>query len=369
MSTFLLAVLGTLVGLLLVVALAWIWLKRKLARFVRDLGEALGAAGGVSPFRITLEPSADLEWSGSDTVDSVTAALADLGYEPAGDFRVPEMAGVKLRGLVNGEACTLAALYEHPQVERPLLDLMRLHEDRHHVLVSTAPEDGMDAPPRKIARRVTHDLGDQDAVHAALESMHEQLLAESAGRTPVPIAPRLFALTFTTAYAAEMDWRIARGGVTADEVRRAAAAGGQEPPDEDSVETVQGLWRSAIDDFVSEEAQRAFLATATVSAAEWEQMRERVLVVHEHSQVPELVESLASDLYDAEAPDEEGADEEEDRYEALEQGLREAFGAAGAMDGFRAARDAMPVLAAFEHLGDVHAPWRGSIYLRPAEAA
>ena len=112
MSTFLLAVLGTLVGLLLVVALVWLWLKRKLARFVRDLGEAFGsAAGGVSPFRITLEPVADPEWSRSDSVDALTAALVELGYEPAGDFLVPEMEGVKLRGLVNGGACTLAGKY------------------------------------------------------------------------------------------------------------------------------------------------------------------------------------------------------------------------------------------------------------------
>ena len=71
--------------------------------------------------------------------------------------------------------------------------------------------------------------------------------------------PNLFVTAFTAAYAAEMDWRIDRGGVTAEEVAGAAAAGGQETPDATAVEGVQAMWRAAIDDFVSGEVERASL--------------------------------------------------------------------------------------------------------------
>lgn len=373
MSTFILGLLGVIVGLALVGAIVWFWIKRKVGRFLVGLGEAIGLGGAVPPFRITLEPSSDLEWTGRDTVDSITAALEAIGYVRAGDFLVAEMGGVKLRGLVNGEACTLAALYEHPQIDTPLLDLLGLHQDRHHVLVTTAPDDGLDTPPSKTVHRAVNDLAEREAVGPAVGAMHETLLADSAGRQPIAIGPTLFPLTFATAYAAEMDWRISRGGVTAEEVRGAAAAGGQEPPDEDSIERVQRQWRSAISDFVGEETQRAFLAAGSVLATDWEEMRDRVLVVHEHSERSDLVESLAAHLLDAESNDDEEDDEdededEEDRYEVLEAQVRAAFDGAGVVEGFDAALEAFPALAAYEHIGDVDRPWRGRIYVLPRTA-
>ena len=126
--------------------------------------------------------------------------------------------------------------------------------------------------------------------------MHESVLTDAAGRDAVAITAGLFPTVFATAYAAEMDWRIGRGGVTVEEIRRVAAASGQKEPGDDDVELVQGMWRTAIDDFVSEEAERAFLETGTVSAADWEGMRDRVLVVHEHSIVDELVGDVVDDV-------------------------------------------------------------------------
>jgi hypothetical protein len=320
---------------------------------------------GVPPFRISLQPrSAELAWQHGDAVATLTAGLEAEGYRAAGDYVVPEMSGVSLRGFVNPTSATVAALYEHPRVAHPLLDLLRLHTDRRHVLATTAPEDGLDAPPHKTVRRHAPAGEDEAAVRRQIAAMHAGLMEDSGGSAPLAIAPRLFPMLFTTAYAAEMDWRIQRGGVTAEEVAAAALAGGQEAPDGDDVEHVREMWRYAIEEFISEEVQRAFLAAGTLSAAQWEQVRDRVLVVHERVHREGLIEEIAEALLQ----DDDGAEDDgayDRRYEALTASLRPHLSGDDPIEGFRAACAQIGEMARYRHLGDVSRPWRAALYVRP----
>lgn len=365
MSAFITGLLGAVTGLVVLILIAYIWLKHKLKRFAKELGSAF-SGGGVPPFRVTLDATGDPTWRDDAAISAVSDALTAAGYRAAGDFLIDEMPGVVLRGFANPSTATLAALFEHPQLLEPQLDILRLHHDRQHVLATTTDDDGLDAPPNKIVHRFDASLAENDELQATISAMQAKVLAEGKDREPIPVGAKLFATVFATAYATEMDWRIQRGGVTAEEVRRVAIMGGQDSPGDQDIEIVRSMWRSAIDEFISEAAQHAFLAAGTVSATDWEQLRERILVVHEHSPVGELVGSLADDLLE---DDEDEDDAYEAGHEELVATMRSHFDDADPVSGFQAARSALPALAGFEHLGDVAKPWRAAIYARPSEAA
>ena len=232
MDTFLQVVFGVLVAFAVVIAIGWWWFKRKVASLGDALGEMLNAlAGGVSPFRITLTPIDNPAWSDQQTLAKHGDALLALGYVAAGDYQIEEMEGVLLRGFCHQADACAAALYEHPQAAELMLDINRVHSDRTVVLSTNSPDPGLEMPPNKLTKRVSGTLD--------VAQMHKTVLAASEGHEPVPCSPRLFPTMFTAAYAAEMDWRIERGGVTADEVRGAAAAGGQDEPDESQIALVK----------------------------------------------------------------------------------------------------------------------------------
>lgn len=366
MQTFLIVVAAVVVGLLIVVAIVFFWLKLKLKKLARGITAAVGALqGGVPPFRISLEPVEGHSWSAADALGSVTRALESCGYVPADDYAIPEMEGVHVRGLAHSGVNAVAAVYEHPQAGL-VVDLVRLHTDRVNVLVSNGPESGLEEPPNKIVHRTNVNLGNQDEVNEAILRMHEKLLQLSAGHQPVQVVRRLFPMIFTTAYAAEMDWRIKRGGVSAEEVRGAAAAGGQEPPDDSAVELVRMGWQHAIDEHISGEVRQAFMAQASDSRPQPGTLNGQLLVVHEHSMPDSLAEELVGLVMSDDDDEEQELDEtEEDALDALETRIRAAFEGCSVSEGFERAMAMMPAHKQVRALGKVVRPWPATLYAMP----
>lgn len=367
MKIFLLAVAGAMAGLILLIALGRLWLKRRLRRLGAALGQ-LAAGSGVPPFRVTLMPvtGADVFEDGA-AVDAATRSLEGTGYRRLDDFEIPELENVLVRGFWHAEHGAFAALVEHPQAG-VFVDVVALFTDRSLLTVSSGPETGLERPQR--APRLCVALPGPGEV----QRLHERLVAEieTSGRTPIPTAPEQFTLAFEGAYRMEQDWRIARGGPTADEVRRAAVAGGQAPPDDATVAQVQATWRRAIAEFVGDEALKAWLADAPLPAAGWEAQRERIRVVHEHSDVRALVETLAAEMVPAGCDEEDEAAWERTHAQARQQ-LEPLFRADGdgsddvVRAGFARAQALLPEKRRYHALGSVDHPWPAEIYLEPGD--
>jgi hypothetical protein len=358
MQTFLLAALGVIAGLVVLAGGFWLWLRRKL----RGLGEAIGAlvAGmTVPPFRISLRPLAGARFRAADQVARASQGLTSVGYRPVGDFEVPEMDGVVVRGFWHPRQGSYAALYEHPQAG-VVADLVALFRDRSLVTVSTTPETGLDRPSRAPLVRLELDLAHADAA----SRLHERLLEASGGRTSIRTRPEEFARAFVGAYAMEQDWRIARGGVTAEEVRRAAVAGAQPPPDESAVELVQASWRSAISAFVGDALVSAYAAAHPMAS----EQRERLRAVHQHSVAADWVDELAWEMIDGryDADDEEAEDR---AFEAAKEQLAAVFASSDVRAAFAEAQPLLPEKRRFERIARVSRPWAGDLYLQPAERA
>jgi hypothetical protein len=356
MKTFLFAVLGMIVGLVLLAGGLWLWLRRKL----RKLGEAIGAAiagMAVPPFRISLTPLDAPRFRDARALTRASASFESTGYRKVGDFEVPEMQGVVVRGFWHPRQLSYAALYEHPQAG-VVADVVALFRDRTMATVSTAPETGLDRPARAPMVRLELDLARRDAA----EQLHDRLVELSGVRRSIRTGPEQFARAFVGAYALEQDWRIARGGVTADEVRRAAAAGGQEPPDDAAVERVQAGWRSAISAFVSDVLRSAHEREHPLSEGD----RERLRAVHEHSVASDLVDELAWGMIEG-SYDEDDEEAEDRAFQAAKQQLEQAFAGAPVREAFAAAQSLLPEKRRFERLASSSRPWAGDLYLQPED--
>lgn len=364
MGTFFSVVGGVIVGGIILVALLWFWLKRKFAKLGDALQEIAAALSGenVPPFRITVvEAEADAEWSDSDGIQRRDRELVDLGYEHAGEFRITEIEGVLLRAFCHRDDACMAVVFEHPQSESLLVDVVRSHGDHLSVLATNAPDQGMGQPSTKTTVRLEAD--------ASIASLHEAALQASQGHAAIQVTPRLFPMLYAAAYAAEMDWRVECGGVTADEVRAAAAAGGQEEPDESAIELVQTQWRMAIQSFVDNEALKNFIASGALAEDASESQRERIKAVHDRTDRTGLIELIVEAAITARETEwDEDADDYDERYDEAQESITKTVETAfaGTVDVKAATDQAIASSGApIQHLGAVQKPRPTDLYLFP----
>lgn len=356
MSTFLSIVGGVVVGFLLLIAAGFVWFRIK----VGHLGALVAGLQNLPPFRIRLVPSAEAPWRDTEALAALTSGFESMGYEPVGDFEIPEMEGTAVRGFRNDGAGILAAIYDVPPVGivvdlvLDLLDGTRLH-------LTTAPQDGLDQPTGVYRVRVSLDTDDPDTPR----QLHARLLMESRGREPM-LLDSSFEHAFVEAYTQEMNWRIQRGGVTADEIRREAEMSGQSEPSDQTVEMIRAAWRNAIDEFVGDEVRRAWLSQSAMALTDWERDRDRFVVVHEYGDESEHIDTLAWTIVEGTIPEDD--DEAMDRsWEAARQRLAPAFEGVGLREGFAAAQQLLPEKRRYELLGRLDDPWPADCYLVPED--
>jgi hypothetical protein len=298
MKTFLLVVAGVFVGgilflivLYLAIKLLIRWLVKKVTKFVEAI-----AGGNVPPFRISLDKSEKIKWSKAKQIKAVTAALEKIGYEQIGDYRVPEILPMQLdglRALMNPSTATYAVLNGYPSMG-VVVDIACDFADGEHLTVSNAPQTGLDRPDFSRLERIELNLAKKAA---SVAQLHEKAVELQAGRTAKPVSADAFTTVFRKAHAREMDWRVERGGVTAEEVRRVAELQKQEPPTDEAVEMVRQQWRTAISLHVDKLLRERFEQYMTKkSPAEWQEVRDRLYIVHEHSDVELVVARLVGSV-------------------------------------------------------------------------
>jgi hypothetical protein len=360
MTKVLLIIAGVLLGLLLLGFLAWSWIKGKLRRLLEAIGGMLGASA-VPPFRITLETKDATEWQHPAEIDTATRAFLELGYERVDDFDIEEISDVSLRGFWHPTVQSFAVVYDHIEIGA-FADVVGFLVDGTHVTFTSAPLDGLDQPD--YSRKAHLDVRIGTSSDAARQ-MHARLLSECRGLELSPTRREDFSSTFESAYAREMDWRIERNGVTADEVRGAALAGGQSEPNDHAVSVVQSLWRASIDSFIQEQVHDRFRKDASMSAAEWDDIRDRILVVHERSDRDDLVDSLAHRVAEDRLDDLEDGDAEERELLEARNWLASHFAESSVVDGFAAAQSALPEARRYKRVHSLEQPWRADVYLDP----
>jgi hypothetical protein len=300
----LLQVLGALfLALILAVVVLFLVIRAKARRFLKTLGslaeEVQKAAG--TPARIELVPMAVNDWDDADAVAAQAGALADLGFEKAGDFEVRPVAGLRVEAWVKPAEAVTAVVYEHPQAG-VWLDLYTHYEDGTRITyLNSSVGGGVDHAPG-------HEVGRFPGMAAG--ALYRKFMAERPAKPARAYGPSEFAGVFEKAYAEEMDWRNARGGPTDHEIRAVAALAGNRYSDEEFAMTRELLAQQALAQLTASLRER-FLTQSGMSASEWERVRDRVLVVHDKlpdDQVADLLSEHCDEDdaegfdYDSDAP-------------------------------------------------------------------
>jgi hypothetical protein len=119
------------------------------------------------------------------------------------------------------------------------VDLVSYYEDGSSITYTTSPDTMMDRPEKKPI----HHLDGFGA-----DELLRTFLRERPHKPLRPVSPQQFQENFERAYAEDMDWRIARGGPTEDEIRRSVERKGKQCTPE-LVQAVRGSWAAAIELF------------------------------------------------------------------------------------------------------------------------
>lgn len=209
--------------LLWIGALALVYLVLKYrADWVNQLivavaGKAIGkAALAGQPDFISLAPGS------APTLPQARSAVETLGqrgYEPAGSFTIPEMAGLPVHFLVRDAESAIAVVYEHPKAGVWTDIVCRYQDGRRFTINNARMGGGLDPQPGHVTVR-------KPGLSTAALCLAFQRERPAGVLLPVkaPDVPQIF----EQAYADEMAWRKNRG-VSKKEVQNVAREMKEQP--------------------------------------------------------------------------------------------------------------------------------------------
>ncbi len=289
MLTFLKLVAAFLVALVVLIAAIIFFVRWKVRKFLKNMMEAVEtqASSGVPPFRIKLEPQDDddeVEWFHEDDVKTQLQQFESSGFTLLGDYAV-EGLPLKVRGFQHQDHNVYGVIYDHVAAG-VWSDVVRRYEDESSWTVSSAKEHGMDAAPWH-----TPCFLPGQPVNELLNRLVESSPATGIQTTGAD----KFVSRFEAAYKREMNWRIERGGATEQEIRRVCEKNGQDCTAE-QVEQIQGLWKSAIGEFLSEQLLRVWRKDSGMPAREFDRIADRLVVIHKRLTPAQVLEASRSDF-------------------------------------------------------------------------
>ncbi len=266
---FILLVLGVVVVILVI--------RQRVRRFVSDLGEMASAA---PPLRITLLPADAYSWADEAAVRRYADPLPRLGFVDAGHFLIGEIPGLEMLGFVHPEHDICAVVYEHPAAG-VILDMVTRYADGSSLTCTTALQGG------ELRERPGHPkirLPEADS-----EQLYRRMLADRPQGETLPIAPEEFAEVFEQGYADEMDWRLSVGGPSDDEILAIAESSRMEVSD-DEVDATRQLEVMQAMGMLQEALRAHFAEETTMSVAQWEQIEDELIFVHDRMSLDEARE-------------------------------------------------------------------------------
>lgn len=366
MGLFLQIVGAVFVALFLVAFSVILFLRWKLKSWTRNMAdqmqqmgsmlEQLAAGGGpmsaalggmMEPLTLDLhrtseEPDEDCALQ----IKAWTKGLLEAGFIEVGDFEArPTM--LWLRAMTHPDSGAAAALYVMPMVGA-WYDVTARFRDGTSLSLTDTQREMTDMPPWSTLHRV--EAGTPPA------KSYEKLLRKLEGKTVLRYTPENFVEAFEEEYRRGTLWRVKRGD-TPDELKRITAADmGEEPGGEfvqQLLESRKRMRAHQIDELLKDE----WLKTSDMGAYEYEQIEDRLVVIHELTP-PEILVELWEELQDAV---ESGDDE--DSQQLLE--VRTIAESGDPRQAFRALQQKLPATERFEHFASLEGDIAGDLWLRP----
>lgn len=298
MKLFLIIVGAVVTGFAICLLLLALWLRR-LARRVfgsvedqlDDLNDQLNYS--IPPPRIKLVRLDAIEWQQDEAAHALVEPLRRSGFDEIGGFRI-EPTKVLLQAFCKPADSTYAIVYESPK-SGVWLDLVTRYLDGTKVTFSTLRDTLLDRPETHLIR--FHE-------GAPADELMSRFRAERPVKPMRPVSSDEFVEFFEQAHAENMDWRMARGGISEEELRRQYERSGKEFSPV-VAGTVRRVWMLAIDEFYQKQCRERFLSDAR-EAQRWGQIGDRLVFIHDKT-ASDRLKTLCDESFH-EYIDEEGAD-------------------------------------------------------------
>ena len=298
MLTFLKMVAAFIVAIVVLVVAVILFVRWKFRRFLKNVMEAAAAQGSsaVPPFRIKLEPRADDDetaWFHEEDVKTQMQQFESSGFTPLGDYDV-EGLPLQIRGFQHQDHNVYGVIYDHAATG-VWSDVVRRYEDETSSTVTSAKEHGMDAAPWHTPCFMPGQ---------SVNELLSYLLTSSPSSGIQTTGADKFVPRFEAAYKREMNWRIERGGATEQEIRRVCEKNGQDCTAE-QVEQIQGLWKTAIGEFLSEQILLGWRKESRITSLEYDRISDRLVVIHKRLTPNQVLEAFRSDSDDDDLDDDD----------------------------------------------------------------
>jgi hypothetical protein len=312
--TVLLVIFGVFAGLVLAVMVLFWYFKRKISKAIKGMGMGLMSVAD-QPVRLTLKPASShhAPTAGSPFVEKCDA-VRGLGFESAGLHAMEENPGALIHGFVHEANGCYAAVCSIPGVGA-WIDVVTRYTDGRIVTHTDVKATGLDRP--EFATTVNM----KDAEPGEIVKRH---LSERPQGPRHPAMKEMFKTDFEAEYARSMDWRMARG-VSQEEVKRVAELSG-EPVTAEALSTATMMSQSTLEDKLDELIRNQYLRGSGVSAADWEEVRDRIIVIRANSSLLSMTETVSALFEDDDAPEAKKAAEMAAAHpprEAFERIIRE----------------------------------------------
>lgn len=279
MLTGLKIILAIVLVVLAVLALGVWWLIRK---FKTAIKLALDAKALHPPCRVNPEPEPNPQWRNSDKIKQFSDEFIAAGFTPLGAFTIPETGGLQLAAFVHEAERLYGVAYDHEKLP-PNIDIVCRYEDGTDLTgTNTTYGDALERPPSSPALRLNG--GGVREVLAVVQQ-------HPAMSPRIPVKGEEFAARFKAAYAKEMNWRLKKGGVTREEIRRQAGKDGTKLTDEE-FEEVYKTQRSNYMTELQAGCIAQYLDERKPAPAEWDEIQHRVFALPETFTEEEVRETL-----------------------------------------------------------------------------
>lgn len=287
MSIVLQIIGGLVVLAILAIFLGFLWLRWKIRKLARELGtnlEGLGNFSGGPPPRVRLRASSPSHWEAEEVQEEV-AELDRFGFDRISSYETPDIPGLIFLPFASRDNRTYAVVYHQAGGIGVWCDIYSRYEDGTALTVTSAPRGGEleHRPGREKAYLPGTPVGKLVEVHQA----------KISGRPVKPATIEGFANDFEQSYEEEMAWRFSKG-YSDDEIRAVATLDGGYS--EDIMEQTREMMNTRASEQLTEVLRRKYMVESGLTASEWEDQRDRIVIVHDKQTSEDVLDEVASFL-------------------------------------------------------------------------
>lgn len=375
MGTFLQIIGAIVLGLIglfvLLMVIGYFFLRRKMSQLGNSMTDLMEAADAISqtvpPFRIRLEPANHRDWIHADEFDVLREELDSRGCVRIGRFTsVPPT--VLLEAWHHPKQNFFVTIYEHP-VGGLWCEAGYELDDDSLFAYSNGPNHHMGNPPwTTFEFRTGVEPGE----------LLDAIIADRPDQPVRPTSAESFVARFEAAWARDMDWRIARGGPSDEEIQTTIESGLAEESGSENeaslaltaadsfslVEQIRGMWRDRINEFLETQLRESWIVSSGVSALDWDRIRDRVIFIHDGLTADDLAEHLEQYLYTGLGTDEK-FEVDDDEYDRLRSELDVQLKTQSARSVFTESVANQTTSTRHERIGGTAEPVESDVWISP----